>query len=381
MGTAFPAARLKAYAQTLGFAMLGVTPALPSPRLEAYLRWIAAGYHGTMTYMAREDRIARRRDLSVILPNVRSLIVVGLAYHTLSVPPHLLNDPSRGRIAAYAWGLDYHNVIAERLEQLAAWLHAESGGMAHRVYVDTGALLERSHAQQAGLGFIGKNTVLIDPKRGSYFLLGEILTDLAFDVYDTPHRETMCGTCNRCRAACPTNAFPQPYLLDARRCISYLTIEYKGHVPQALRSLMGNWIMGCDICMDVCPFTRFAAPTPEPAFHPPDLERAVPRLARLLHMSAAEFAEFFAGSPVLRLKHTRLLRNACIAAGNSGDAALVSPLQALLENESPLVRAHAAWALARLQGCSARAELQAALARETDPECAADLSATLAALA
>lgn len=154
--------------------------------------------------------MARRRDLTVILPNARSLIVVGLAYHTLNVPPEVLTDPTRGRIAAYAWGLDYHQVIGARLEELAAWLRAESGGMAHRVYVDTGAILERSHAQQAGLGFIGKNTVLIDPKRGSYFLLGEIVTDLAFDRYDAPHRETLCGTCERCRRACPTDASRSP---------------------------------------------------------------------------------------------------------------------------------------------------------------------------
>ncbi|MCS6872551.1 MAG: tRNA epoxyqueuosine(34) reductase QueG [Anaerolineae bacterium] len=380
MGEAFSAARLKARAQQLGFAMLGVTRALPSPRLDAYLRWIANGYHGTMTYMAREDRVARRRDLNVILPNVKSLIVVGLAYHTLAVPAEILNDPLRGRIAAYAWGLDYHSVLAERLEALATWLRAESGGMAYRVYVDTGAILERSHAQQAGLGFIGKNTVLIDPRRGSYFLLGEILTDLTFDTYDTPHRETMCGKCNRCRVACPTDAFPQPYVLDARRCISYLTIEYKGYVPHELRPLMGNWIMGCDVCMDVCPFTRFAKPTPEPAFRPPDHERAAPRLERLLRMNAAEFAEFFAGSPVLRLKHERLLRNACIAAGNSNALELLPLVQELMHSASPLVRAHAAWAMACLIGKSARSALESMLACETDAECAADLQATLTTL-
>lgn len=380
MRAAFPTARLREYAQQLGFTALGVTRALPSPRLDAYLEWIAAGYHGTMTYMARADRVARRRDLRVIMPSVRSLIVVALAYHTLSVPLHILNDPSRGRIAAYAWGLDYHNVIAARLEQLAAWLRAEAGSLSQRVYVDTGALLERSHAQQAGLGFIGKNTMLIDPKRGSYLLLGELLTDLVFDVYDMPHRETMCGKCNRCRAACPTEAFPQPYVLDARRCISYLTIEYKGYVPHQLRPLLGNWIMGCDVCMDVCPFTRFAAPTPEPAFQPPDVERAAPRLARLLRMSAAEFTEFFAGSPVLRLKHERMLRNACLAAGNSNDASFVPLLVDLLESASPLVRAHAAWAIARLAGTAARETLRAALQRETDAECAAEISATLADL-
>lgn len=380
MGAVFPSARLKAQAQQLGFSMLGITSALPSPRLDAYLRWIAAGYHGTMAYMARPDRVARRRDLNVILPNVRSLIVVGLDYHALTVPPALLNDPSRGRIAAYAWGLDYHDLIAQQLETLAAWLQAESGGMAHRVYVDTGALLERSHAQQAGIGFVGKNTVLIDPKRGSYFFLGEILTDLAFDTYDTPHRETMCGTCNRCRAACPTDAFPQPYVLDARRCISYLTIEHKGYLPHELRPLMGNWIMGCDVCMDVCPFTRFATATPQRAFHPPDFERAVPPLLRLLQMSDAEFAAFFEGSPILRLKRARLLRNACVAAGNWRDVRALPPLHDLLEDASPVVRAHAAWAVARIAGGAARDVLRAVLSREADAECATEISKVLADL-
>jgi epoxyqueuosine reductase len=241
----FSAAELKQQAGVMGFDLVGLTRAAPSPTLEAYFRWIDAGMHGTMAYMARPDRQQRRRDLNVILPGVQSLIVVGLDYRTLDVPRELLTDPSRGRIASYAWGLDYHDILTPRLEGLALWLRDQSGQtMSHRVYVDTGAILERSHAQQSGLGFTGKNTMLIQPRRGSFFFLGEILTDLEFDHYDRPHRATMCGNCTRCLNACPTHAFPQPYLLDARRCISYLTIEHKGAIDAGLRPLMGNWVFG-----------------------------------------------------------------------------------------------------------------------------------------
>jgi epoxyqueuosine reductase len=373
----FPATALKAHALALGFNLIGLTPAAPSPRLDAYLRWLEGGLHGTMGYLARPDRLARRRDLNVILPGVRSLIMVGLDYHALNMPAALLTDPARGRIAAYAWGLDYHNLMAPRLEALAGWLRQASGHeIAHRVYVDTGAVLERSHAQLAGLGFIGKNTLLIHPRRGSYFFLGEILTDLAFDVYDTPHAETMCGTCNRCRAACPTDAFPAPYVLDARRCISYLTIEHKGWIDPALRPLMGNWVMGCDICQEVCPFSRFARPTGESAFLPVSLDRAAPPLLDLLRLDENSFRARFEGSPVLRLKRDRLVRNACIAAGNWGSPSAVPALNDLLHDPSALVRGHAAWALGRILGVAAAPALEAALGAESDPEAASDIKRT-----
>jgi len=190
----FSVENVKEKALQLGFNLVGITRAGPSPRLAAYFRWLDAGMHGTMGYMARPDRQQRRRDLNAILPGVQSMIVIGLDYQTGVVPDENLNDASRGRVAAYAWGLDYHDVMTPRLEQLANWIRIESGQtMTHRVYVDTGAVLERSHAQQAGLGFVGKNTMLIHPRRGSTFFLGEILTDLEFDTYDTPGRQTMCG--------------------------------------------------------------------------------------------------------------------------------------------------------------------------------------------
>jgi len=365
---AFSTDRLKTRALELGFNMIGIIPAAPSPMLEAYLRWIDAEMHGKMGYLARPDRIARRRDLNVILPGVQSMIVVGLDYGAV-IPPEILENPSRGRIATYAWGLDYHDVMTPRLDQLAAWLKAEANlDFQHRAYVDTGAILERSHAQQAGLGFVGKNTMLIHPRRGSTFFLGEILTDLEFDAYDTPHRTTMCGSCTRCLTACPTNAFPRPYVLDSRRCISYLTIEYKDWIDPTLRPLMGNWIYGCDVCQDVCPWQRFSHPTQEIDFLLADVERAAPPLVEILMLDEAAFQARFAGSAITRIGHNRIVRNACIAAGNWGDEIIIPALIQLLDASSPLVRGHAAWALGRILTTQARAALHRRLVEEDDAQ-------------
>ncbi len=343
----FPAEMTRRRAIELGFTDVGIIPAAPSPYLDTYLRWIEAGMHGAMGYLARLDRVARRRDLNVILPGVRSLVIVALDYGADAIPPEILSDPRRGRFSNYAWGADYHARMTPRLDQLAAWLGAESGSELHsRVYVDTGAILERSHARQAGLGFTGKNTMLIHPRRGSYFFLGEILTTLEFDEYDRPGRETMCGTCTRCLHACPTGAFPRPYVLDARRCISYLTIELKGAIPVDLRPLMGNWVYGCDVCQAVCPFTRkFARPAEDLV----DVERAAPLLRDLLALDDESFRARFEGSAVWRIRRDRLVRNACVAAGNSGAGDLAPLLERLArEDRSDLVREHAAWALDRV---------------------------------
>jgi epoxyqueuosine reductase len=339
---------IKQKAYELGFNIAGVIPAQPAPTLDAYFQWVEAGYHAKMGYMARPDRQERRADLNVILPGVRSMILVGMDYRVHSMPDTLLQDPSRGRIASYAWNLDYHDVMTPRLEQFADWLRAQSGAMTHRVYVDTGAILERAHAQQAGMGFIGKNTMLIHPRRGSYFFLGEILTDIEFNDYDQPGAETRCGTCMRCLVACPTDAFPQPYVLDAGRCISYLTIENKDIIDRDLRSLMGNWVYGCDVCQDVCPWQRFTLPTQETAYQPRNVEAAAPPLLDLLALDTVAFKARYAESPILRIKRARLVRNACVAAGNWGDAAAVPQLKTLLQDEASLVRGHAAWALMQI---------------------------------
>jgi epoxyqueuosine reductase len=345
----FPAELTRRRAVELGFTDVGIIPAAPSPQLDAYLRWIEAGMHGAMGYLARPDRVARRRDLGVILPGVRSLVIVALDYGADTVPPAILVDPRRGRFSNYARGADYHTRMTPRLDALAAWLAAQSGAdIRSRVYVDTGAILERSHAQQAGLGFTGKNTMLIHPRRGSYFFLGEILTTLDFDEVDQPGRETMCGTCTRCLHACPTGAFPRPYVLDARRCISYLTIELKGAIPVELRPLMGNWVYGCDVCQIACPFTRKFA---RPAADGVDVERAAPLLGDLLALDDDGFRARYEGSAVWRIRRDRLVRNACVAAGNSGAGELTPLLEKLARGDrSELVRSHAAWALDRLGG-------------------------------
>jgi len=360
---------IKARARELGFNLVGMTRAVPSPQVDAYFRWIDAGMHGTMGYMARPDRQARRRDLNVILPGVRSLIVVGLDYRT-NIPDELLHDPARGRIASYAWGLDYHEVIAPRLETLAQLLDAQA-----RVYVDTGAVLERSHAHEAGLGFTGKNTMLIHPRRGSTFFIGEILTDLELDIYDEPGRATLCGTCTRCLAACPTNAFPRPHVLDARRCISYLTIEHKGWIARELRPLMGNWVFGCDVCQEVCPFQRFAPLTGELALYPADTGRAAPLLLGLLALDSTAFRARYDGSPIMRIGRDRLVRNACIAAGNWGSDTAVPALEMLLRDPNPLVRGHAVWALGMI-GSSA-AILKMYYDHESDADVRAEIEMVL----
>ena len=362
------AAAVKARALALGFNLCGITPARPAPHLEAYLRWIEQGLHGTLGYLARPDRVARRRDLHQILPGARSLILVALDYHQAMLPPEIATDATRARIAQYAWGQDYHDLMLPRLEALASWLRADQAADVHwRAYVDTGAVLERDHAHQAGLGFIGKNTLLIHPRRGSGFFLGEILLDADFDSYDQPGPETRCGSCSRCLQACPTDAFPEPFVLDARRCISALTIEHKGFIDADLRARMGRWIFGCDECQTVCPWNRFGVATLEPTLtliHP---DRAAPPLAEVLALQAAGFAERYAATPLARVGRERLVRNACIAAGNSARPELASSLAPLLSDPSPLVRGHAAWAYARLSADPGPA-LQAGLARETDAD-------------
>lgn len=355
---------LEKQAQALGFNMVGVVTAVPSPNLNAYLTWIEAEMHGQMNYLARPDRLARRQDLNVILPGVQTIICVGLEYSTVPLPPAIAKDPSRGRISNYAWGVDYHDIMTPRLEELATWLKTQQpdSDVETKVYVDIGAILERDHAAAAGLGFTGKNTMLIAPKRGSFFFLGEILTTLK--IRDQTNLQSpvspipSCGSCHRCLDACPTNAFPQPYVLDARRCISYLTIELKGWIPRELRPLLQNWVYGCDICQVVCPFNRFAQPTQEAAFYPQhEWDSVAPPLLNLLALDDASFAIRFAHSPIKRIKRTRLVRNACVAAGNWGSETAVPALINLLTDPEPIIRGHAVWALQKIGSADAQVAL------------------------
>ena len=257
--------------------------------------------------------------------------------------------------------------MAPRLDELAAWLSEVDPQAQSRVYVDTGAILERDHAETAGLGFTGKNTMLIAPRSGSWFFLGELLTTLALPP-TRPAAMPSCGSCQRCLDACPTNAFPAAYELDARRCISYLTIELKGWIPRDLRPLMGNWIYGCDICQDVCPFNRFAEPAGEPAFQAPDLDAVAPSLLDILALDDAAFKERFTASPIKRIKRGRLLRNACVAAGNWGDKSAVPLLANLLRDPQPIIRGHAAWALHQIDDTVALAAISDALRNELNPQ-------------
>ncbi|MCP4419370.1 MAG: tRNA epoxyqueuosine(34) reductase QueG [Chloroflexi bacterium] len=365
--------QLEKEANRLGFNMVGVVTAVPGRHLAAYLAWIEAEMHGKMGYLARPDRLIRRQDLNVILPGVKTIISMGLEYSTMPLPPAIANDPSRGRISNYAWGGDYHDLMTPRLQELAAWLKSQQpqSGVESKVYVDTGAILERDHAETAGLGFTGKNTMLIAPRRGSFFFLGEILTTLEIEPVSIlqPPVAPSCGNCQRCLDACPTSAFPEPYVLDARRCISYLTIELKGWIPRELRPLLGNWVYGCDVCQLVCPFNRFAQPTNEIAFYPAEDQKwtnEAPPLLDLLTLDEVTFATRFAHSPIKRIKRVRLLRNACVAAGNWGSETAVPALINLLEDPNPIVRGHAVWALQQIGGVRARGALADLLEGEVD---------------
>jgi epoxyqueuosine reductase len=351
---------IKEKAYELGFDLIGIAPATRAPHANAYASWVDAGYAATMGYLTRD--VARRQDLRHALPGACSVVVVGLSYFVANPPADLWNDPSRGRIARYAWGLDYHDVMTPRLHQLADFILRETRRQVeHRVYVDTGPVLERDFAAQAGLGFIGKNTCLISPMMGSYLFLGEILVNLELD-YDQPaadsgariefpsnRRVGTCGACTRCLKICPTHAFPAPYVLDSNRCISYLSIELKGSIPPELRPLMGNWIFGCDECQSVCPWPRrFARPTPQD-FLRLDPDQVAPRLLDLMRLSDDEFRTRFRRTPLWRAKRRGLLRNVAVALGNWGDPQTIPTLQRALDDPEPLIREHAAWALARIQ--------------------------------
>jgi epoxyqueuosine reductase len=379
---------VKAEAQRLGFQLVGVTTPASPPHIEVFERWLEAGRQGEMGYLATERARQRRADPRLILPECRSILVLGVRYPALAsqtpreqgaVESQKNTEPA-GRVAAYAWGLDYHDVLKERLQALVVFIEREIGHtVPNRWYTDTGPVLERELAQRAGLGWIGKNTCLINPKQGSYFLLAEILLGIDLEP-DEPFAADRCGSCTRCLEACPTGCILPDRTLDASRCISYLTIELKGAIPLYLRPQMGDWIFGCDVCQQVCPWNlRFATPQGDPAFAtPPDGGSSKepmtdpstkPRinLTRELSLTTQEFSRKFKGSPVKRAKRRGYLRNVALALGNAGDPTAVPALEeALLKDLEPLVRGHAAWALGRTGGELAREALAAALRGEAD---------------
>jgi len=330
-------ASIKARARELGLDACGVTSADPARHAAFYRQWTAEGKAGEMAWLTREPD--RRTDPRKVLPGARSIIVAGLNYWQPQ-------PEGRGRIARYALGEDYHHVLLEKIETLAREITA-AGAMA-KVYVDTGPVLEKPLAERAGVGWQGKSTMLIHPKLGPWLLLGEIITTLELEP-DAPMADH-CGSCSRCLDACPTGAITAPYQLDARRCIAYLTIELKGSIPEELRPLIGNRVYGCDECLDVCPWNRFARTTREARFLARmDQDDGRDPLHALLEITQPEFKRRFAKSPILRVKRRGLLRNVCVVLGNIGTEDDLPALRRAEQHDEPLVREHAAWAVRQIE--------------------------------
>lgn len=349
---------LKAQAESLGFAAFGIARADAAPQAGERLRaWLAEGCHGDMLWMA--DTAERRASPQGLWPDVKSVVMLGMPY-TPSVDPLRHKDrPDLGTISVYALGQDYHDLIKRRLKQLAGWLVGAAGGPDRadvKVFVDTAPVLEKPLAEAAGLGWQGKHTNLVSRAHGSWLFLGAIYTTL--DLAPDTGRQPTCGSCDACQVACPTDAFPAPYRLDARRCISYLTIEHKGPIPLEFREAIGNRIYGCDDCLAACPWNKFARQAHELAFQP-RAELVAPKLADLLDLDDAAFRTVFAGSPVKRIGRDRLVRNALIAAGNSGEAALLPTVEALRGDPNEVVRDAADWAAAQLRAASASTQARA----------------------
>ena len=347
---------IKVKSSQLGFIRAGVTTPEPPPHYSTFENWLAKGHHGAMDYLATERSRVRRADPREIMPECKSILVLATPYS----PPHsalpkttgtIVNGTSEveahglGNIASYARGQDYHDILPERMKELVQFIEEQIGGpVKNRWYTDTGPILERDLAQRAGIGWISKNTCLIHPKHGSYFLLSEILLDLALEP-DPPFVTDHCGTCTRCIEACPTDCILPDRTIDATRCISYLTIELKDGIPTELRDKVGSWVFGCDICQMVCPWNRFAGQG-DPDF---GSDRPGPSLTEELSISAQEFNQRFKGTPVKRAKRRGYLRNVAVALGNTGDMHALPVLQNALDHEELMVREHAKWAIEKIE--------------------------------
>lgn len=318
-------------AQALGLSPVGVAPVEGPLRKSYFLQWLAEDKHGDMTWMARDPE--RRATPSQVAPEARAILVFGLNYFQA--------EPARrGRIAKYALGKDYHKVMMGKLKHICVWLR-EQGGL-NKPYIDTGPLLEKPIAALAGIGWQGKNTMVLNRDQGQWLFLGFILTSLPFPP-DSPVKDR-CGTCSRCIDICPTRAITAPYQLDARRCISYLTIEHKGEIPLEYRPLIGDHLYGCDDCLDICPWNKWAHPTTEAAF----ARRAYPDLRDMLAMTEESFRTTFAGSPIKRIGRARWLRNVCVVLGNIGSPEDLPALKTTAKDPHPLVAHHAQWAIERI---------------------------------
>jgi epoxyqueuosine reductase len=369
---------LKAEAENLGFSLTGVTTPGSPLHFDVYEHWLAGGKHAGMAYLATDRARERRGNPHLILDTVRSVLAVAIRYPTPQDIPQPSADEPYGRVAAYAWGLDYHDILPGRLEALAQKLEQITGRTPEqRAYTDTGPILERDFAQQAGLGWAGKNTCLIHPRQGSYFLLGEMLLDETLEP-DPPFEPDLCGSCTRCIDACPTGCISADRTIDSGRCISYLTIENKAEIPPALRQQVGNWVFGCDVCQTVCPWNIRFARTDFPTVFEPRPEVAFPRLRNELHLTPHEFNQKFRNSPIQRARRRGYLRNVAVAIGNAKNPEAVADLLWLLTVEpEPLVRAHVAWALGQIGGSAAHQGLEKALMNENDPTVIQEIRAAL----
>ncbi len=334
---------LKEHARRLGFDPVGIAPAADADDFAHLRRWLDQGYAGAMDYMQRQAEA--RRHPAALLPVVRSVVMLGMNYYPGEPPEG--DGRLLGRVARYAGGLDYHDVLWAKLNELLAWVQARVPGAQGRGVVDTAPLLERDFARRAGLGWIGKNTMLIDKRRGSYLFLAAVLLDLELRA-DAPFTAQHCGTCTRCLDACPTQAFAGPYQLDARRCISYLTIELRGPIPDELRPGLGDWIFGCDVCQEVCPWNRKSQPCDEPTLAPTQAGLTAD-LIEILGLSEDEFRRRYRRTPLWRPRRRGLLRNAALALGNLGDPRALPALERACADPEPLVRDAARWAIARIQ--------------------------------
>ncbi len=353
---------IAAQARALGFDAVGFASADQPAHVSDHIRaFVARGYHGDMDWLAQT--VPRRATPRELWPEVRGIVALGMNYAPEENPLGQPRPGDRGNVSVYARGNDYHKVVKTRLKRLARHIHDQYGA-AVKVFTDTAPVMEKPAAQGAGLGWQGKHTNLVSRRFGSWLFLGEIFTTLALppDPPETDH----CGSCRACLEVCPTNAFPAPHRLDARRCISYLTIEHKGHIPASLRAPIGNRIYGCDDCLAVCPWNKFARRTRHFAFLP-RAELTAPRLSDLAALDDKTFRTIFAGSPIKRTGRDRFVRNVLIALGNSGEAAAIPAVRARLGDDSPLVRAMAVWALRRLATPTAFArERRRYAAREPD---------------
>jgi epoxyqueuosine reductase len=379
-------------ARELGFDQVGFAAAEPAAHADYLDEWLAKRFHGEMSYLARHPH--RRKDPRSLLPEAKTIIVVALNYAPVAADVRRQSltqiAPLHGVVARYARGDDYHELMRDKLESLAAFIREISPDAKSKICVDTSALLERELAQQSGIGFVGKSTILINRSLGTWFFLGEILTSLTLEP--DPPQKNHCGKCVRCIEVCPTQAIVAPFQLDARRCISYLTIEFKGVIPRELRPLIGNRIFGCDDCLEVCPWNRFAKKSREIAFNPREIAvdtpaprstlhapttLVAPNLIALLSLNDEQFHRAFKGSPIHRIKRRGLLRNVCVALGNSGDARVIAPLASALRDHEPLIRAHAAWALGQFGGMTARNALSRALTTEHDEKVREEIESAL----